>query len=126
MFDPHMKYYRDEPWDGLAMIHAFKADGAQDGYIDSALVALSEAEVRAYYQRLLTPDPGSAAQAEVARLRSLADSAIAPLQDAVELDDASEVETARLQAWKRYRIALNRVVEQPGYPAEIDWPALPS
>ncbi|QXH37730.1 tail fiber assembly protein [Pseudomonas muyukensis] len=108
------------------MIHAFKADGAQDGYIDSALVALSEAEVRAYYQRLLTPDPGSAAQAEVARLRSLADSAIAPLQDAVELDDASEVETARLQAWKRYRIALNRVVEQPGYPAEIDWPALPS
>ena len=126
MFDPHMKYYRDESWDGLAMIHAFKADGTQDAYIDNTLVPLTEAEVQAYYQRLLRPDPVSTAQAEIARLRGLADAAIAPLQDAVELDDAHEAEAVRLQAWKRYRIALNRVSEQPGYPAAIDWPALPS
>ncbi|WP_279804928.1 MULTISPECIES: tail fiber assembly protein [unclassified Pseudomonas] len=126
MFDPQMKYYRDEPWDGLAMIHAFKADGSQDDYIGESRVSMTEAEVEDYYRRTLTLDPLRAAQAELLRLRSLADTAIAPLQDAVDLDDAREAEAARLKAWKRYRVALNRVPEQPGYPAGIDWPALPS
>ncbi|QXI37351.1 tail fiber assembly protein [Pseudomonas xantholysinigenes] len=126
MFDPQMKYYRDEPWDGLAMIHAFKADGAQDEHIGKSLVPMTEAEVEDYYRRTLTLDPLGVAQAEILRLRGLADSAIAPLQDAVDLDDAREAEAARLKTWKRYRVALNRLPEQPGYPTEIDWPALPS
>ncbi|MCT8189895.1 phage tail assembly chaperone, partial [Pseudomonas monteilii] len=29
-------------------------------------------------------------------------------------------------AWKRYRVALNRLPEQAGWPTEIDWPALPA
>ena len=126
MFDPDMKYYRDEPWDGLAMIHAFKADGSQDDYIDEALVPMIEAEVEAYYQKLLTPDPLVVAQAEALRLRAIADTAIAPLQDAVDLDEASETETAQLKAWRRYRVALNRLPEQPDYPADIDWPVAPA
>ncbi|MDH0645593.1 tail fiber assembly protein [Pseudomonas sp. GD03858] len=126
MFDPQMKYYRDERWDGLAMIHAFKADGSQDDFIDESRVPMTEAEVEDYYRRTLTLDPLRAAQAEILRLRGLADSAIAPLQDAAELGDAREAEVVRLTAWKRYRVTLNRVPEQSGYPAEIDWPALPS
>ncbi|CAK16856.1 tail fiber assembly protein [Pseudomonas entomophila] len=126
MFDPDMKYYRDEPWDGLAMIHAFKADGSQDDYINEALVPMIEAEVEAYYQKLLTPDPLVVAQAEALRLRAIADTAIAPLQDAVDLDEASEAEVARLKEWRRYRVALNRLPEQPGYPADIDWPLAPA
>ncbi|MEE1866677.1 phage tail assembly chaperone, partial [Pseudomonas auratipiscis] len=33
---------------------------------------------------------------------------------------------AELKAWKKYRIALIRVPDQPGYPDTIDWPAPPA
>lgn len=64
--------------------------------------------------------------AEVAARRAEADSAIAPLQDAVDLDDATEAEAAALKAWKKYRVALSRLPEQTGYPNDIDWPAPPA
>ena len=64
--------------------------------------------------------------AENAKLRDIADTAIAPLQDAVDIDDASEAEVLQLKAWKKYRVALNRLPEQPGYPATIDWPVAPA
>ncbi|CAM3821679.1 tail fiber assembly protein [Pseudomonas wadenswilerensis] len=50
---------------------------------------------------------------------------IAPLQDAVDLGEASAHEQEALLAWKRYRIALNRLDQQPGYPLSIDWPSSP-
>ena len=34
---------------------------------------------------------------------------IAPLQDAVDLGDATPAEVALLNAWKQYRVAVNRV-----------------
>ncbi|MFT8210850.1 MAG: tail fiber assembly protein [Symbiopectobacterium sp.] len=34
---------------------------------------------------------------------------IYPLQDAADLDMATEAETAQLVAWKTYRVLLNRV-----------------
>lgn len=64
--------------------------------------------------------------AEIAGHRAVVDSAIAPLQDAVDLDEATEAEAAELNAWKKYRIALIRVPGQPGYPDTIDWPAPPA
>ena len=64
--------------------------------------------------------------AENAKLRDIADTAIAPLQDAVDIDDASEAEIVLLKAWKKYRVALNRLPEQPGYPTTIDWPIAPA
>lgn len=66
------------------------------------------------------------AVAEIARRRAQADQAIAPLLDAVDLDEATEAEAALLKDWKRYRVALNRLPDQPGYPAAIDWPAPPA
>lgn len=66
------------------------------------------------------------AEQEALRLRRVADSAIAPLQDAVDLEEATEAEAAKLKAWKKYRIALIRVPDQPGYPDTIDWPAPPA
>lgn len=56
-------------------------------------------------------------------LLSLAALAIAPLQDAVDLGDATDDDTASLTAWKQYRVAVNRIdltlatpvwPEQPG------------
>lgn len=65
-------------------------------------------------------------QAETARLRKIADDAIAPLQDAMDLGEATAEEGAALTAWKRYRVALNRLPDQAGYPGEITWPELPA
>lgn len=50
---------------------------------------------------------------------------IAPLQDAVDLEDATDVERSSLLAWKRYRVELNRIEHQSGYPHTIDWPDKP-
>ena len=65
-------------------------------------------------------------QAEIARLRQVADTAITPLQDAVDVDDATDEETALLTLWKKYRVALNRLPDQEGYPSSIDWPTPPA
>lgn len=70
-------------------------------------------------------DPAQEAQAQIAQLRAIADYAITPLQDAVDIDEATEEDTVQLKAWKKYRVALNRVPEQVGYPETIDWPAVP-
>jgi len=47
--------------------------------------------------------------------------AIAPLQDAVDLDDATPEETALLKKWKQYRVAVNRIdltQERPTWPQQ--------
>ena len=62
------------------------------------------------------------------RDRLLADAtlAMAPLQDAVELDDATPAELALLKQWKQYRVALNRVPQQDDFPHAITWPVAPN
>lgn len=70
-------------------------------------------------------DPEEFALSEISRLRAMADYAIAPLQDAVDVDEATDAEGAALKVWKKYRVALSRVPEQSGYPNAIDWPVLP-
>lgn len=63
--------------------------------------------------------------AERNRLQEQATARIAPLEDAVELQIATEEEGAALQAWKRYRIDLNRVDLEAAYPGPVIWPASP-
>ncbi len=48
---------------------------------------------------------------------------IAPLQDAVDLDMATETEKAALLAWKKYRVLLNRV--DISKTLDIAWPEAP-
>jgi hypothetical protein len=66
------------------------------------------------------------AMARYLELRQMADFKAGPLQDAVDLGEATPEEEAQLLAWKRYRVALNRVPQQAGYPGAIDWPPEPS
>lgn len=75
---------------------------------------------------LMAPTKLREAQYETVRLRKIADDAIAPLQDAMDLGEATAEEGTELTAWKRYRVALNRLHDQPGYPNEITWPAPPA
>ncbi|WP_326902802.1 tail fiber assembly protein [Kosakonia cowanii] len=55
-----------------------------------------------------------------ASLISLATNSIDPLQDAVDLDEATEAEVALLKAWKQYRVAINRI--NANTPERISWP----
>ncbi|MDX7213181.1 tail fiber assembly protein, partial [Citrobacter freundii] len=47
-----------------------------------------------------------------------------PLQDAVDLDIATEAEAALLLAWKKYRVLLNRI--NPNDTPDINWPEQPA
>lgn len=48
---------------------------------------------------------------------------IAPLQDAADLKIATEEETLLLEAWKKYRVLLNRV--DTSVVPDIEWPVAP-
>ncbi|KTI34166.1 tail fiber assembly protein [Enterobacter roggenkampii] len=48
---------------------------------------------------------------------------ITTLQDAVDLDMATEKEAALLLAWKKYRVLLNRI--NPNDAPDIIWPEVP-
>ncbi|NMZ35353.1 tail fiber assembly protein [Pseudomonas proteolytica] len=50
---------------------------------------------------------------------------IAPLQDAVDIDDATSNDLAMLKKWKQYRVALSRIEQQAGFPLTIEWPVAP-
>lgn len=94
---------------------------ATTGIIDWSQMITAEMKAAQAAEQLLAE-----AQAETARLRQVADTAITPLQDAVDVDDATDEEKALLTLWKKYRVALNRLPDQEGYPASIDWPAPPA
>ncbi|HIB0429721.1 TPA: tail fiber assembly protein, partial [Escherichia coli] len=54
-------------------------------------------------------------------LMQVASEHIAPLQDAADLEIATEEETSLLEAWKKYRVLLNRVDTSTA--PDIEWPA---
>lgn len=90
------------------------------GNIDWTRMVTKEMKEQAAAQQHL-----AAVVAETAVHRAAADAAIAPLQDAVDIDEATEAEALSLKTWKKYRVALSRLPEQAGYPDAIDWPARP-
>lgn len=72
-------------------------------------------------------DEDLAVRATMKRDRLLSEAAlrIAPLQDAVDLGSATAAEVQQLRVWKTYRVDLNRLEQQAGFPREITWPADP-
>ncbi|MBC1164004.1 tail fiber assembly protein, partial [Escherichia coli] len=56
-------------------------------------------------------------------LMQVASEHISPLQDAADLEIATEEETSLLAAWKKYRVLLNRV--DTSLAPEIEWPQQP-
>lgn len=67
----------------------------------------------------------ASALSKIDEILSLAATRIAPLQDAVDLEKP-DADTALLIKWKQYRIDVNAVSAQKGFPAEIVWPIEPS
>ena len=56
-------------------------------------------------------------------LLAQAAAAIVPLQDAVDIEDATDKELANLNAWKKFRVALNRLDLSTA--PDIVWPEVP-
>jgi hypothetical protein len=78
----------------------------------------------------VVPVPTPAELAQLAldardRLLATATIRIAPLQYAVDLGDASHDDMEKLNAWKQYSVALNRIEVQAGFPQSINWPVSP-
>lgn len=67
----------------------------------------------------------SAANSKRDKLLAEASIRMSPLQDAVDLGEATAADEEMLLAWKRFRIALNAISQQDGYPQTIQWPSLP-
>lgn len=75
-------------------------------------------------KRIYLPDElKEQARRKQRRLLDEATKVIAPLQDAVDLDIATDAEKAALLAWKKYRVLLNRVdiTQAP----DVEWPEVP-
>jgi hypothetical protein len=66
----------------------------------------------------------SSAEQVKARLMILANNAIAPLQDAVDLGVATDIERNSLNAWKLYRVTLSRTDSENA--PDIEWPTVPN
>lgn len=64
------------------------------------------------------------ATAQREQLMAQASAVIAPLQDAVDLDLATDDEEIQLAAWKKYRVLLSRI--DCSDPAGITWPETPA
>lgn len=75
------------------------------------------------------PQPPAPTAADILAQRDLllaeATLRIAPLQDAVDLDEATAAEVALLKKWKQYRVSLSRIEQQAGFPANVSWPTQP-
>lgn len=63
------------------------------------------------------------AEAEKTKLLAIATVAINPLQDAADLEIATDEETVSLKAWKTYRVMVNRV--DTSKVPNTDWPKTP-
>jgi hypothetical protein len=57
-------------------------------------------------------------------LMNAANSALAPLQDAADLNMATDEEKAALTAWKKYRVLLMRIDTSKA--PDIEWPEKPA
>lgn len=91
---------------------------SHDGTIFSA-PPLTEEEIAAENQQRISNNI-----AMKASLIAQATIEIAPLQDAVDLEVATDVESASLKKWKQYRVAVNRIDANTA--EDVIWPEQPS
>lgn len=75
--------------------------------------ALTDAELR------------SVAFAQRDALLAQANEATAGMADAFLADLLSDADKAMFKAYASYKLALNKIDRQPGFPATIDWPTSP-
>lgn len=115
-----MKYYKDK----ANNIYAYESDSSQDEFINDELVRVSEQEaIKIANPPLSKEQLITEAEIQKQSLLGAANIVIAPLQDAIDLDMATDEEKAQLIEWKKYRVLLNRVDTSTA--PDIEWPEKP-
>lgn len=72
------------------------------------------------------PEPTDAQQqARLDGAMKQAAAIMAPLEDAEKLGIITQAEIERLTAWRIYRVALYRLPQSEGWPADVEWPPAP-
>lgn len=95
------------------------------GQSNGQVIAADKDGMPSLTDRVLTDDELTAQNvAKKTELRAEADRVIAPLQDAADLDIATESESESLKLWKQYRVALNRI--DANSTDKIEWPVAPA
>ncbi|EBF8258461.1 tail fiber assembly protein [Salmonella enterica subsp. enterica serovar Adjame] len=103
--------YISEPGPLPENVTSVSPDGEYQKWDGKAWVKDEEAEKTAQLRQ---------AEETKSRLLQMASEKIAPLQDAVDLDIATDDEKAQLDEWKKYRVLVNRVDT-----TSPDWPDVP-
>lgn len=123
-----------EPFDGAIEITEEQSREAVDGMCNGMAVSIEGGVLSIAFPQppepppVLPPTPQellAAALAQRDALMVVATARMAPLQDAIDLEEATSAEKATMLAWKRYRVALNRIEQQASFPEHIDWPLSP-
>lgn len=107
-----------------------------DGFGFRAVDGESDINESEWYTEAVPPAPVPApltadelvALANDRRDQLLAEAAIriTPLQYAVDIGESTPESEAELLAWKQYWVALDRITQQAGYPAAVEWPVKPT
>lgn len=124
------QYARLQNGQVIEIIDAFYVNGVEVPLRERFVPELAEQFVPYDAAKAPTPPEPPAPTAEevlTERDARLAAAALrmAPLQDAVDLGDATGAEETALTAWKQYRVKLNRIELQSGFPAAVVWPVAP-
>lgn len=115
-----MKYFKNNNNE----VYAYESDGSQDEFIDEHLMPITEMDALE-----ITNPPLSKGQliteanATKSILLSKASEKMAPYQDAIDLGIATDKELKQLNAWKQYRVDLNRI--DTANAPDIAWPEKP-
>lgn len=112
-------------------VFSFEGDGSQDQFIPDYLEPLSDLElsdIRKQQESENAPTHEDFLRLAISVRDDIlvkAASRIGALQDAADRGDASDEEKSLLPKLKGYRIEVNRVHLQPGFPSSINWPKAP-
>ncbi|QHM72949.1 tail fiber assembly protein [Mixta intestinalis] len=98
-----------------------KKDAIPDDFFNSGRWVFDGKKITAY--EYTTEELKQQAESKKRQLLDDATETIAPLQDAADLDMATDEEIALLTAWKKYRVLLNRV--DTSVAPDIAWPEVP-
>lgn len=103
-------------------------DGLSAVLCGDSICEIGGAHKDGVFARAPTPEPTheeyvTEAEEEKSSLMAEAAGEISPLQDAVDLDMATDEEKEQLAAWKKYRVLLNRIDTSSA--PDITWPTKP-
>lgn len=115
-----MEYYKDN----INQVYAYDKTDMDGFLIREDLIPITEAEAL----KIASPIPSKqqlivSAEYKKKSAFNEASIAIAPLQDAIDLGIATDKELKQLNAWKQYRVDLNRI--DTANAPDIAWPEKP-